>query len=131
MEQQLRSNKLGYGKLKYLLTCRPYNQIVSGFHGLAKTFLNILILGEQESETISQEVNSVITQWLNQLLETKGLSTKIKSHLEGRLLEAAHRTYLWVYIVFNHLEKEYFKKTWRGVKATIVTLLKGVNKAYE
>lgn len=65
MESQFCSHRLGYGKLRYLLTCRPYNQIVSKFHGLLDAFPNIRIPGEEESETISQEVNHVIMHRVN------------------------------------------------------------------
>ncbi|KAH7173109.1 hypothetical protein DER46DRAFT_596919 [Fusarium sp. MPI-SDFR-AT-0072] len=127
VESQFRSDQSGSGKLKYLLTCRPYDQIVSKFRGLLDAFPNIRIPGEEESETISQEVNHVITRRINQLC----LSPQIKSHLEKRLQETTHRTYLWVYLVFDYLEKEYFKKTVKGVESTIGTLPKSINEAYE
>ncbi|KAH6960053.1 hypothetical protein BKA56DRAFT_647910 [Ilyonectria sp. MPI-CAGE-AT-0026] len=128
VESQFRSDHLGHGKLKYLLTCRPYDQIVSKFRGLLDAFPNIRIPGEEESETISQEVNHVITRRVNQLSH---LSPQIKSHLEKRLQETTHRTYLWVYFVFDYLEKEDFKKTVKGVESTIATLPRSINEAYE
>ncbi|KAH7115564.1 hypothetical protein EDB81DRAFT_287006 [Dactylonectria macrodidyma] len=131
VESQFRSDHLGYSKLKYLLTCRPYDQIVSKFRGLLDAFPNIRIPGEEESETISQEVNHVITRRINQLSLKKRLSPQIKSHLEKRLQETTHRTYLWVYLVFDYLEKEYFKKTQKGVESTIGTLPRSINEAYE
>ncbi|KAH7117287.1 hypothetical protein B0J13DRAFT_514240, partial [Dactylonectria estremocensis] len=128
VESQFRSYHLSRGKLKYLLTCRPYDQIVSKFRGLLDAFPNIRIPGEEESETISQEVNHVITRRVNQLSH---LSPQIKSHLEKRLQETTHRTYLWVYLVFDYLEKEDFKKTLKGVESTIATLPRSINEAYE
>ncbi|KAH7134386.1 hypothetical protein EDB81DRAFT_858982 [Dactylonectria macrodidyma] len=128
VESQFRSDQLGYGKLKYLLTCRPYDQIVSKFRGLLDAFPNIRIPGEEESETISQEVNHVITRRVNQLSH---LSPQIKSHLEKRLQETTHRTYLWVYLVFDYLEKENFKKTPKGVESAVATLPTSVNQAYD
>ncbi|KAL6402688.1 hypothetical protein AUP68_14144 [Ilyonectria robusta] len=131
VESQFHSDHLGHSKLKYLLTCRPYDQIVSKFRGLLDAFPNIRIPGEEESETISQEVNHVITRRINQLSMKKRLSPQIKSHLEKRLQETTHRTYLWVYLVFDYLEKEYFKKTVKGVESTIGTLPRSINEAYE
>ncbi|KAH7115490.1 hypothetical protein B0J13DRAFT_653898 [Dactylonectria estremocensis] len=110
VESQFRNDQLDHGKLKYLLTCRPYDQIVSKFHGLLDAFPNIRIPGEEESETISQE-----------LWRKKCLSPQIKSHLKKRLQETTHRTYLW----------EYFKKTVKGVESTIGTLPRSINEAYE
>ncbi|WKT54227.1 hypothetical protein QSH57_004811 [Fusarium oxysporum f. sp. vasinfectum] len=131
VESQFRSDQLGYGKLKYLLTCRPYDQIVSKFRVLLDAFPNIHIPGEEESETISQEVNHVITRRINQLAMEKRFSTQIKSHLEKRLQETTHRTYLWVYLVFDYLEKDDFKKTLKGVETAVATLPRSINEAYE
>ncbi|KAJ0136327.1 hypothetical protein HZ326_20675 [Fusarium oxysporum f. sp. albedinis] len=131
VESQFRSDQLGNGKLKYLLTCRPYDQIVSKFRVLLDAFPNIHIPGEEESETISQEVNHVITRRINQLAIEKRFSTQIKSHLEKRLQETTHRTYLWVYLVFDYLEKDDFKKTLKGVESAIATLPRSINEAYE
>ncbi|KAI7759595.1 hypothetical protein LZL87_013996 [Fusarium oxysporum] len=131
VESQFRSDQLGYGKLKYLLTCRPYNQIMSKFRVLLDAFPNIHIPGEEESETISQEVNHVITRRINQLAIEKRFSTQIKSHLEKRLQETTHRTYLWVYLMFDYLEKDDFKKTLKGVESAIATLPRSINEAYE
>lgn len=58
VQSQFRSNQRG--KIKYLLTSRLYEQVVSKFQGLLDSFLYICILGEEESENISQEVNRVI-----------------------------------------------------------------------
>ncbi|KAH7175728.1 hypothetical protein EDB81DRAFT_18581 [Dactylonectria macrodidyma] len=131
VESQFRSDQSGYGKLKYLLTCRPYEQVVSKFRGLLEAFPNIRIPGEEESDAISQEVNYVITHRVNQLLTKKSLSPKIKNCLEKILQETAHRTYLWVYLVFDYLEKENFKRTAKGIESTIATLPSSVNEAYE
>lgn len=131
VESQFRSDQLGLGKLKYLLTCRPYEQIVSKFSGLWRTFRNIRIPGEAESEAISQEVNLVIKYRVNQLSGEKGLTPDVKSHLEKILQETTHRTYLWVYFVFDELENKTFKKTQKGVESTITTLPKSINEAYE
>ncbi|KAH6959663.1 hypothetical protein BKA56DRAFT_457271, partial [Ilyonectria sp. MPI-CAGE-AT-0026] len=131
VESQFRSDHLGHGKLKYLLTCRPYDQVVSKFRGLLDDFPNIRIPGEEESETISQEVNYAIMRRINQLSMKKRFSTQIKSHLEKRLQETTHRTYLWVYLVFDYLGKEDFKKTLKGVESAIATLPRSINEAYE
>ncbi|WKT53693.1 P-loop containing nucleoside triphosphate hydrolase [Fusarium oxysporum f. sp. vasinfectum] len=131
MKSQFGSDQSGYGKLKYLFTCRPYEQIVSKFRGLLDAFPNIHIPGEEESETITQEVNYVIAQRVNKLVMKKRLSTQIKSHLEKRLQETTHRTYLWVYLVFDYLEKEDFKKTPKGVDSAIAILPRSINEAYD
>ena len=115
---------------KYLLTSRPYELIMSDFEELIDRFPHIRITGEEESERISQEVNYVIEYRVRLLAREKKLAENIKSHLERRLLEVPHRTYLWVHLVFDYL-KEGFKKTEKAVDTIISTLPESVNAAYE
>lgn len=129
IEAQFHRNDPGNAKLRYLLTCRPYEQLVSQFSNLLSVFPNIHIPGEENSETISQEVNRVITHRVHQLPNT--ISPEIKSHLEKRLHLTNHRTYLWVYLVFDHLKEGSFKKTRKGVDSAISNLPRSVNEAYE
>ncbi|EXA28422.1 hypothetical protein FOVG_19972 [Fusarium oxysporum f. sp. pisi HDV247] len=131
VESQFRGDQLGYGKLRYLLTCRPYDQTLSKFRVLLHAFPNIHIPGEEESETISQEVNHVIGRRVNQLAMEKRLTTEIKNHLEKKLQEATHRTYLWVHLVFDYLQKHGFKKTLKGIESVVATLPRSINEAYE
>ncbi|OOQ91128.1 hypothetical protein PEBR_01131 [Penicillium brasilianum] len=131
LESQFCSAKSISGKLKYLLTSRPYEQIVSKFQTLLDIFPYVRIPGEEESETISQEVNYVIDHRVEQLAKEKNLSNHVKDHLTKELLRVPHRTYLWVYLTFEHLHKEHFKKTVKGVDSTIATLPKSVYQAYE
>ncbi|ETS77629.1 hypothetical protein PFICI_09691 [Pestalotiopsis fici W106-1] len=113
-------------KLKFLLTSRPYNQIVSEFRDLVDNIPRIHIPGEEHSDAISQEVNLVIENRAKSL----GLSSDLTTHLTGKLLEIPHRTYLWVHLVFDDLEKDGFKKTPKGVELAIAKLPKSVNEAY-
>ncbi|CAG2009938.1 unnamed protein product, partial [Fusarium graminearum] len=131
VEKQFRSDQLDCGKLKYLLTCRPYHQILSKFRRLLDAFPNIHIPGEEESQTISQEVNLVIRHRIKELAIEKRLTTQIENHLERKLQEATHRTYLWVYLIFDYLQRDDFKKTIKGVDVAVATLPTSVNEAYE
>lgn len=131
LESQMRSNQLGYSKLKYFLTSRPYEQILSKFRGLLDAFPCIHIPGEEESETISQEISHVIQYRVERLAREKALSDSVKDHLASKLLKISHRTYLWVYLIFDHLKTEDFKKTPKGVRSSIETLPKNINQAYE
>ncbi|KUL82102.1 hypothetical protein ZTR_10071 [Talaromyces verruculosus] len=124
---QFSSNQPSGDKLKYLLTSRPYEQVLSKF----RRFSHIRIPGEEESESISREVNLVIQHRVEELAKKKELVDPVKNYLKYKLLEVQHRTYLWVFLVFDLLEKEHFKKTQRGIEATIELLPKSVNQAYE
>lgn len=118
-------------RLKYLLTCRPYEQITVQFQSLISSFPNIRIPGEEESEAISQEIDHVITYRINQLSVQKNLTPEIKSNLATKLQSIPHRTYLWVYLIFKHLEEGIYKKTKKGIESTIATLPSSISEAYE
>ncbi|KAL6786279.1 hypothetical protein J3E68DRAFT_447379 [Trichoderma sp. SZMC 28012] len=126
------SSSSSKNKFKYFLTCRPYEQITYQFHGLLRRFPNIRIPGEEKSESISEEVNRVIKHRIKQLSAKKRFPAKISSYLEEKLQETTHRTYLWVYLVFDYLEKNVLiKKTLKEIELAITTHPKNVNEAYE
>ncbi|KAI1821303.1 hypothetical protein F4861DRAFT_475858 [Xylaria intraflava] len=131
LENQFYSNQSNHSRLKYLLTSRPYEQIVSKFRYLLDTFPHIRIPGEDKSETIGQEVNHVIKHRVDRLAKEKRLPDDTKKHLERKLREIPNRTYLWAYLVFDFLNTEPFKKTPKGVDSTMATLPKNVYQAYE
>lgn len=119
------------GKVRFLLTSRPYEHIVSQFHDLLAAFPYIRIPGEDESEAISQEINRVIKFRVEQLATEKRLSTEIKNYLEQRLMETPQRTYLWLYLVFDYLTFQDFKRTKKGIESRIASLPQSVNQAYD
>ncbi|KAL1851973.1 hypothetical protein Daus18300_012396 [Diaporthe australafricana] len=131
LREQFHDGKLSSGKTKYLLTSRPYETIVSAFRGLLKDFPYIRIPGEKQSDAISEEVNLVIAHRADQLATDKGLPKSLRDILVSKLCKTPQRTYLWVYLLFDHLETEYFKKTPKGIEFTISKLPKTVNEAYE
>jgi ubiquitin C-terminal hydrolase/ankyrin repeat protein len=131
MESQIRDSSSRAAKLKLLMTSRPYEHVVSKLHGLSQVFPHIRIPGEDESETISQEVNCVVRHRVDHFAEVRGLSDEIKACLQDQLLRMEHRTYLWVYLVFDYLEDVHFRRTPRGMASTFDALPKSVHQAYE
>ncbi|KAH8895403.1 purine and uridine phosphorylase, partial [Thozetella sp. PMI_491] len=131
VERQSRSSQSGHSKLKFLLTSRPYGQIVGRFSGLLGSLPFIHIPGEEESQRISQEINCVIRYRVEQLAKEKRLSDQLKDHLAKRLLDIPHRTYLWVYLIFDYLAKDQFKQTPNGIDYTITILPKDFYQIYE
>ncbi|ELQ33829.1 hypothetical protein OOU_Y34scaffold00870g6 [Pyricularia oryzae Y34] len=97
--------------LKILLTSRPYQGTIQHIQKLENSFPNIRIKGEDDSETISEEINAVIEHRVNQI---HNLDTTLKKHLEERLKEETT-----------------FKRTLRGIDSAIQTLPATVNEAYE
>lgn len=119
-------------KLKYLLTCRPYERITSQFRGLLQKFPNNHIPGEEESERINLEVHNVIPHRIKRLSNIGIFSVKILNYLEKRLQETTHRTYLWVHLMFNYLEgNTTFITTQEEMELAIKRHPKSVAEAYE
>jgi ankyrin repeat protein/nucleoside-triphosphatase THEP1 len=131
MEIQARNSESSNAKLKLFMTSRPYEHVMSELYSLSKNFPRIRIPGEDESETISQEVNCVIRHRVDQFAEEKELSDETKTCLADQLLKMEHRTYLWVYLVFDYLKDFYFKRTPKGIASTFNALPKSVSQAYE
>ena len=125
MGAELRSE--GFPTVRFLLTTRPYEQITSQF---AVNVPCISIPGEDKSDLIREEINHVIKYRTRKLAREKALKEEIREHLEQRLLQIEHRTYLWVYLVFDHL-KQGFKKTKKDVGALLDTLPENVSQAYD
>ncbi|CAH0057162.1 unnamed protein product [Clonostachys solani] len=131
ISKQLRGGKENQSKLKYLLTSRPYEQIVTEFRPLLDQFPFIHIPGEDESEALSKEVSLVISHQVGQLSIMKDLSPDIRTALERKFQEVPHRTYLWVYLVFDVLKRMKIKKTPKAFESIVSKLPRNVNEAYE
>lgn len=113
--------------LKILLTSRPYQGTIHDIQKLEDSFPNIRIKGEDDPETISEEINAVIEHHVGHLK----LDTTLKKHLEERLKGTKHRTYLWLYLVLDRLKSTPFKQTSGGIDFVIQALPATVNEAYE
>jgi hypothetical protein len=67
------------------------------------------------------------------------LRDELRDHLEQRLLNIPHRTYLWAYLVFDYLDPELrsnanrkgLKRTKKGIDELIDSLPENVSSAYE
>jgi ankyrin repeat protein len=130
IERQSRNCQSSHSRLKFIMTSRPYEQIVANFRGLFDSFPRIHIPGEEESEVISQEVNHVIKYRVERLAKEMQLTENVKKDLADRLIKIEHRTYLWVYLVFDNI-KTGFKKTKKGIEEATKSLPRTVNEAYE
>lgn len=118
------------GKLSVLLTSRPYEDTLSGLNELSSDFPNLRIPGEHESTKITEEINAVIIHRIRALEQRRGLKEGTLDFLKQRLLQIEHRTYLWMYLVFGHLEKE--KLTDRSFQKNIIeNVPKNFDEAYE
>ncbi|EAA28686.2 hypothetical protein GE21DRAFT_5328 [Neurospora crassa] len=129
----------GENPVKFLLTSRPYGDVISSFKygDMLQRFPRVLIPGEKEdqSDQISTEINHVIQVRVEQFVHKYGLKNQLRDTLWAELNKTKHRTYLWVYLVFDHLEtlvtSDALKRTPQGFKTAMEKLPRTVEDAYE
>ena len=66
---------------------------------------NIELAGNDESASIKKEIDLVIKHQVANLKREIRLAPKVSEHLEKRLLETEHRTYLWLHLLWNIVRK--------------------------
>lgn len=81
-------------RLKFLITSRSYFEIRRRFDRVLKAFNNIELARNNELASIKKEIDLVIKHQVANLKRENRLAPKVSEHLEKRLLETKHRTYL-------------------------------------
>ncbi|KAK1777705.1 hypothetical protein QBC45DRAFT_433968 [Copromyces sp. CBS 386.78] len=126
------------GAVKLLFTSRPYGDVVFPFeHGdMLDRFPVVRIPGEADdhSEKISMEIDMAIRVRVDDFAKRYTLNDQLKETLWTELCRTPHRTYLWVFLVFDHLKPlmpSMLKRTPRGFKTAIEELPRTVADAYE
>ncbi|KAH7000503.1 ankyrin repeat-containing protein [Ilyonectria destructans] len=117
--------------LRFLVTSRPYANIEKEFQTLKKECPTIHLSGEHETvvDQISTEIDHVIKQRVKELGAEIQLQAEEVKMVEEELTANANRTYLWVYLIFDAINKS-LHFTRNGLAATIHNLPKSVNEAY-
>lgn len=113
------------GRLKFLVTSRPYLDIEERFDRLT-----VRLSGEDESQIIKQEIDLVIVDRVSKLASMKRLDHETQSALQGRLLQTENRTYLWLYLTLDGIEKEFGLATPNRIRKFIDALPRTVDEAY-
>ncbi|GAT20835.1 ankyrin repeat protein [Aspergillus luchuensis] len=105
--ERLILNNPGKRNLKFLMTSRPYEQIRLDFFKLEKSLPTIRLSGENEEniEKISSEIDLVITERVRDLGDKFDLTVNERKSIIEQLTSVDNRTYLWVSLTFNVLEK--------------------------
>ena len=120
------SQKRCEGQLKFLVTSRPYSDIEESFdHD------TIRLAGEDESETIEHEINLVIKDRVSKIASRKRLDGRTQAALQDRLLQTENRTYLWLHLTLDSIEKAFGLATPQKMIVFIRELPRTINQAYE
>jgi ankyrin repeat protein len=116
--------------LKFLLTSRPYDKIRQGFWSLQEQGLPFHLSGDDSVEKISGEICLVIRGRVQEISAKRKLTVDEKNLLLERLLRVPNRTYLWVHLTLDLIEKDISINTNEIDKATSC-LPQTVDDAYE
>jgi hypothetical protein len=114
--------------LKFLITSRPYRDIEQKFVVLTRSMPTIRLAGEeaQNVNVINREIHLVIDFKINNM----PWGDETKSQLRAALQAPSNRTYLWVSLVFEVLERE-LKLTPKNATSIVNNLPQTVGHAYE
>jgi hypothetical protein len=118
------------GRLKFLVTSRPYDDIRDRFQQIPDHLPTIRLRGEEENDQIHQEIDLVIRKRVAEMAKVLELDGQIKDELEEKLLTMEHRTYLWLYLALEGICETY-KDSLRPEEASIESVPSSVEKAYE
>ncbi|KAL8899297.1 MAG: hypothetical protein Q9207_006267 [Kuettlingeria erythrocarpa] len=117
-------------RVKILVTSRPYFEIRRNFDELLRTSINIELAGNDESASIKKEIDLVIKHRVAILARENRLAKKVADHLEKRLLETEHRTYLWLRLLWEIIKKT-LSGTIKRMNQLIDELPANIADAYE
>ena len=117
-------------RLTFLITGRPYLDLRHEFRGAFGAVNDIELTGTDESAGIKKEIDLVIEHRIENLKHQNCLSHRNADHLRRRLLQVEHRTYLWLHLLF-----EIIQRTGSGTRSSMDSLInnlpKNVQEAYE
>ena len=116
--------------LKFLVTSRPYYEIELEFQGLPAALPTIRLLGEDQNDRISEEINLVIRSRVSHISQELNLQKSVQLALERKLLGMTHRTYLWLYLVVKEVRSS-LRRNLEGINNIIDSIPETVEGAYE
>ncbi len=114
------------GRVKFLVTSRPYYDIEDRFDELV-----IRLTGEDESEQIGKEIDLVIKDRVPKIAARKKFDRKTQDALQERLLATESRTYLWLYLALDDIEKAFGITNPKKMREFVDRIPKSVDEAYE
>ncbi|KAK1757207.1 hypothetical protein QBC47DRAFT_342319 [Echria macrotheca] len=91
------------GSLKFLLTSRPHDGLDLVLRQLSETGALVHVDGDKASGLIGDEINLVIDTKLAVI--TAGFDAQDRACIAARLKSMQHRTYLWLHLVLDIVEK--------------------------
>ncbi|KAL4798066.1 hypothetical protein BDV19DRAFT_386724 [Aspergillus venezuelensis] len=116
--------------LKFLVTSRPYDQIQQRFYRITRHFPHVHLKGEEENDTIHEEINLVVKLRVDELATTLRLLPETQQRIETKLLSMQNRTYLWLHLAIDDIRETFANSLWPA-EESIQLLPSSVDAAYE
>ena len=92
-------------KVKFFMTSRPYHNINISFQQLVDRLPHVHLSADQETAAIRREIDAVVDYRVSALSRTLGLRSSTAEALASKMKAADNRTYLWLRLIFDALEK--------------------------
>jgi hypothetical protein len=89
----------------------------------------IRLVGEEETESISHEINLFIKARVQEIGSQLNLEDSVRSALENLLLNIEHRTYLWLKLIFEVIYSRLDVTTEKRIRRIVDTIPDTVEKA--
>ena len=119
----------GKPALKMIVTSRPEFRIERDFKLLTRSCSEVRLRGEDESDHIGREIDIVIHHKVSALAQMMGLSTADQTALVKNLTKSTHRTYLWLYLIFDDIESRLSFNS-EDISSISSTVPRNVKEAY-
>ena len=107
--------------IKFLVTSRPYFEIGERLTRLSGE-------NQQQARMIACEIDIIIRSGIDR---THRLEKKEKHVFQGKLTEMGNRTYLWVYFIFDEIEKNGVFLSQERIRSFLDKIPRTVNEAYD
>ncbi|ERF72616.1 hypothetical protein EPUS_05670 [Endocarpon pusillum Z07020] len=104
---QRSSPALSGGRLKFLVTSRPYDNVQRWFEENTSHLPQIRLRGEDKNDQIHEEINLVMDRQIDSLATEFRLSGNHQERLRQSLRQMEHRTYLWLYLAMEDIRTTY------------------------
>lgn len=115
------------GQLEFFVTSRPYIDIETRFQDST-----IRLAGEDETESIQQEIDLVIKARIPQIARQLRLNPQMQELLLNRLLETENRTYLWLRLVLEDISNRSLEvRTPKMMRTVLDAMPASIDEAYE
>ena len=116
--------------LKFLVTSRAYQDIEMEFNDLKYYIPMIHLSGEEETATITIEIDLVIKAEIEKIRKKMRLDNSTIASLAAEFSKVKHRTYLWLKLVLDLIYRDAGYVTKRGREEIFYAIPDSVDAAY-